>query len=75
MTAYDWLTWRVTKGAEDAQRRHLGLPQATSPSPRRIGQRNSLEIQAYDAACFRGWPKSGRNTEADGLSWVLSPWS
>ncbi|SIL60735.1 Putative glycosyltransferase GtfA [Mycobacteroides abscessus subsp. abscessus] len=63
MTAYDWLTWRVTKGAEDAQRRHLGLPQATSPSPQRIGQRNSLEIQAYDAVCFRGlaeeWAKYG----------------
>ncbi|BBB43616.1 Putative glycosyltransferase GtfA [Mycobacteroides abscessus subsp. massiliense] len=63
MTAYDWLTWRVTKGAEDAQRRYLGLPQATSPSPQRIGQRNSLEIQAYDAVCFRGlaeeWAKYG----------------
>ncbi|AKC40433.1 putative glycosyltransferase GtfA [Mycolicibacterium phlei] len=63
MTAYDWLTWRVTKRAEDAQRRELGLPKATSPSPRRIGQRGSLEIQAYDRICFRGladeWAKYG----------------
>ncbi|WP_078328048.1 glycosyltransferase [Mycobacteroides salmoniphilum] len=63
MTAYDWLTWRVTKKAEDAQRRELGLPKAASPSPRRIGQRGSLEIQAYDSICFRGladeWAKYG----------------
>lgn len=54
MTAYDWLTWRVTKKAEDAQRRELGLPKATSPAPRRFAQRGSLEIQAYDDVCFPG---------------------
>ncbi len=63
MTAYDWLTWRVTKKAEDAQRRELGLPAATAPSPQRIGRRGSRELQAYDDVCFHGladeWAKYG----------------
>jgi UDP:flavonoid glycosyltransferase YjiC (YdhE family) len=37
----------VTKAAEDAQRRALGLPEETGPSTRR-----SLEIQAYDELFF-----------------------
>ena len=50
-----WLLhWRVTKKAEDAQRRELGLPRATGPSTRRILKRGSLEIQAYDELCFPG---------------------
>ena len=36
----------ITKDAEDAQRRALGLPEATGPAP------ESLEIQAYDGLCF-----------------------
>jgi UDP:flavonoid glycosyltransferase YjiC (YdhE family) len=52
--AFWWLTWRGTKNAEDAQRRELGLPKATGPAPRRITDRGSLEIQAYDEACFPG---------------------
>ena len=36
----------TTEEAEDAQRRALGLPEATGHSTR------SLEIQAYDALCF-----------------------
>ena len=63
MTVYEWLAWRVTKKAEDAQRRELGLPKATGPSPRRIAERGSLEIQAYDEVCFPGlaaeWAKCG----------------
>ncbi|OBH86596.1 glycosyl transferase family 1 [Mycobacterium scrofulaceum] len=62
LTVYDWLCWRMSKNAEDAQRRELGLPKATSPSPRRI-ERTALEIQAYDEACFPGladeWQKWG----------------
>jgi UDP:flavonoid glycosyltransferase YjiC (YdhE family) len=54
MTVNDWLSWRVTKKVEDAQRRELGLPKATGPSPRRIAERGSLEIQAYDEVCFPG---------------------
>ena len=44
----------MTKEAEDAQRRELGLPKATGPSSRRIVERGSLEIQAYDELCFPG---------------------
>ena len=44
----------MTKQAEDAQRRELGLPKATGPSPRRIMERGSLEIQTYDELCFPG---------------------
>jgi UDP:flavonoid glycosyltransferase YjiC (YdhE family) len=54
MTVFDWLAWRLNKKVEDAQRRELGLPKATGPSPRRIADRGSLEIQAYDEVCFPG---------------------
>jgi UDP:flavonoid glycosyltransferase YjiC (YdhE family) len=53
-TVFEWLKWRVMKKVEDAQRRQLGLPKATRPSPRRITERGSLEIQAYDSLCFPG---------------------
>lgn len=62
MTAYDWLCWRMSKKAEDAQRCELGLPMARRSAPRRI-ERVSLEIQAYDEVCFPGlaaeWAKWG----------------
>jgi UDP:flavonoid glycosyltransferase YjiC (YdhE family) len=49
MTAYERLSWSgAVKEAEEAQRRELGLPTATCPWPRRIAERGSLEIQAYD---------------------------
>ncbi|MCV7298506.1 glycosyltransferase [Mycobacterium barrassiae] len=54
MTTLDWPQWWVTKRAEDAQRRNLGLPKARGPAPQRITKRGSLEIQAYDEACFPG---------------------
>jgi UDP:flavonoid glycosyltransferase YjiC (YdhE family) len=54
MTVFDWLAWRLNKKVEDTQRRELGLPTATAPSPRRIADRGSLEIQAYDEVCFPG---------------------
>jgi UDP:flavonoid glycosyltransferase YjiC (YdhE family) len=53
-TMGDWLNWRTTKKVEDAQRRELGLPKATSPASRRIAERGSLAIQAYDEVCFPG---------------------
>ena len=54
ISAVWWVHWRVTKEAEDAQRRELGLPKATGPSTRRIVERGSLEIQAYDDFLFPG---------------------
>ncbi len=54
VTAFWWSTWRATKKVEDAQRRELGLPKAKGSAPRRITDRGSLEIQAYDEACFPG---------------------
>ena len=54
MKALDRLQWRVTKKAEDAQRRELGLSKATSPAPRRITASGALEIQAYEQLCFPG---------------------
>jgi len=41
-----WLFSMMTKVAEDAQRRALGLPEATGPAPL------SLQIQAYDELCL-----------------------
>jgi UDP:flavonoid glycosyltransferase YjiC (YdhE family) len=54
MTVYEWMVWRGVKKVDDAQRRELGLPKATGPAPRRIAERGSLEIQAYDEVCFPG---------------------
>jgi vancomycin aglycone glucosyltransferase len=42
----DWLFSRMIKAAEDAQRRVLGLPEATGPAA------PSPEIQAYDELCL-----------------------
>jgi UDP:flavonoid glycosyltransferase YjiC (YdhE family) len=49
-----WLYWRITKDVDDAQRRELGLPRAAAPAAKRMAERGSLEIQAYDEACFPG---------------------
>jgi len=50
----EWINWRLMKKTEDAQRRELGLPRATGPASRRITQRGSLQIQAYDEVWFPG---------------------
>jgi UDP:flavonoid glycosyltransferase YjiC (YdhE family) len=55
MTAYERLSWGgAVKEVEDAQRRELGLPQATCPWPQRIAERGTLEIQAYDKLFIPG---------------------
>ncbi len=55
MTVIEWLSRGGTaKKCDKAQRRELGLPEATGPWPRRIDERGSLEIQAYDEVCFPG---------------------
>jgi UDP:flavonoid glycosyltransferase YjiC (YdhE family) len=54
LTVYEWANWRGVKKFDDAQRRQLGLPKAAGPAPRRITERGSLEIQAYDEVCFPG---------------------
>ncbi|OBK45111.1 glycosyltransferase [Mycobacterium sp. 1081908.1] len=54
VAAFWWVSWRGMKKVEDTQRRELGLPKATGSAPRRITERGSLEIQAYDEACFPG---------------------
>ena len=52
------LAGRVTKDAEDTQRRALGLSEATGPA------HEPLEIQAYDELCFpeqaAEWAEQGR---------------
>ena len=70
ISAVWWLYWRMTKDADDAQRRDLGLPKATASLSRRITDRGTLEIQAYDELCFPGlaaewggrWPFVGALT-------------
>lgn len=49
-----WLYWRITKDADDTQRRELGLSRAAVPAAKRMAERGSLEIQAYDEVCFPG---------------------
>ncbi len=82
-----WLHWRMTKEADDAQRRSLGLPKTSGSLSRRNSERGSLEIQAYDELCFPGlateWggqvPFVGALTtelpaddDDEALSWILS---
>lgn len=57
LSLHDWLWWRAISRVENAQRSELGLPKATCGSPRRIAERGSLEIQAYDEAVFPGLAK------------------
>jgi UDP:flavonoid glycosyltransferase YjiC (YdhE family) len=76
MTVVEWLSWRTTKKLEDAQRRELGLPKATGPVSRRMTERGSLEIQAYDEVCFPGlaaeWAKwDGRRPFVGSLTMEL----
>jgi UDP:flavonoid glycosyltransferase YjiC (YdhE family) len=76
MTVYEWLAWRRAKRLEDAQRRELGLPKATGPASRRIAERGSLEIQAYDEVYFPGlaaeWAKfDGRRPFVGALTMEL----
>jgi UDP:flavonoid glycosyltransferase YjiC (YdhE family) len=54
MRAAWWVYWRITKEAEDAQRRELGLAKAAASAGQRMAERGSLEIQAYDEVCFPG---------------------
>jgi UDP:flavonoid glycosyltransferase YjiC (YdhE family) len=70
ISAVWWMYWRMTKDADDAQRRELGLPKAIGSLSRRIMERGTLEIQAYDELCFPGlaaewggrWPFVGALT-------------
>jgi UDP:flavonoid glycosyltransferase YjiC (YdhE family) len=76
MKVNDWLIWRGTRKGEDAQRRQLGLPKAKGPAPRRIAERGSLEIQAYDEVYFPGlaseWAKwDGRRPFVGALAMQL----
>jgi UDP:flavonoid glycosyltransferase YjiC (YdhE family) len=76
MTVNQWLGWPMTKKFEDKRRRELGLPKATAPSPRRIAERGSSEIQAYDEVCFPGlaveWAKwDGRRAFVGALTMEL----
>jgi UDP:flavonoid glycosyltransferase YjiC (YdhE family) len=77
MTMSEWLVWPLTKKLEDAQRRELGLAKSRSPSPRRIAERGSLEIQAYDEVCVPGlaaeWAKfEGRRPFVGALTMELA---
>ena len=70
ISAVWWLYWRMTKDADDTQRRELGLPRAAGSLSRRLTDRGTLEIQAYDELCFPGlaaewdgrWPFVGALT-------------
>ncbi|BCO33712.1 glycosyltransferase [Mycobacterium heckeshornense] len=77
MTVLERLHWRMTKKVENAQRRELGLPEATIPSLRRITERGALEIQAYEEVCFPGlaaeWAKFGGQRPLVGALTVESP--
>lgn len=54
IASVDWAYWRITKRAEDAQRRALGLPPTRKSSVRRMSENQTLEIQAYDEVFFPG---------------------
>jgi UDP:flavonoid glycosyltransferase YjiC (YdhE family) len=78
---------QITKAEERAQRRELGLPPAAASARERMIERGSLEIQAYDIACFPGLAEEwngrrpfvgaltlelGADTDDDVASWIAS---
>jgi UDP:flavonoid glycosyltransferase YjiC (YdhE family) len=76
MTVLEWFVSRQMKRVDYAQRRQLDLPNARGPSARRIAERGSLEIQAYDEVCFPGlaaeWAKwDGRRPFVGALTMEL----
>ncbi|WP_163746265.1 glycosyltransferase [Mycolicibacterium helvum] len=77
MAVNEWTTWRGTRKGEDAQRRELGLPAATNPASRRVADKGSLEIQAYDELVFPGlageWAKWGDQRPFVGALAMASP--
>ncbi|SBS75554.1 putative enzyme [uncultured Mycobacterium sp.] len=77
MTAYEWVVWRGVRKVDGVQRRELGLPTATASGPRRIIDRGSLEIQAYDEVCFPGlaeeWARWGDRRPFVGTLTLESP--
>ncbi|WP_179475818.1 glycosyltransferase [Mycolicibacterium vinylchloridicum] len=78
MKAYERMCWSgVVKEVEDAQRRELGLPPATTPWRERITERGSLEIQAYDDAVVPGlaaeWAHLGSQRPFVGTLTLESP--
>lgn len=54
MHIFEWMNWLGTKNLEAMQRSELGLSAAKHPASRRIAQRQSVEIQAYDELCYPG---------------------
>ena len=77
MRVNEWTAWRGTRTGEDSQRAGLGLPKATRAAPRRISDRHSLEIQAYDELVFPGlaaeWMKWGGQRPFVGALAMASP--
>ncbi|OBF89123.1 glycosyl transferase family 1 [Mycobacterium sp. 852002-51152_SCH6134967] len=61
MLAHERMIWRGTKEVVNAQRRELGLPEAMLPYTQQITERGSLEIQAYEKACFPGLAEEWAN--------------
>jgi UDP:flavonoid glycosyltransferase YjiC (YdhE family) len=59
---------QITKAEERAQRRELGLPKATASARQRMVERGSLEIQAYDVACFPGLAEEWKGLGPSGPS-------
>ncbi|OBF25992.1 glycosyl transferase [Mycobacterium sp. ACS1612] len=85
ISAVWWWYWRMTKNADDTQRRELGLPPAVDSLSKRITGSGALEIQAYEHLCFPGlaaewqgrWPFIGAltlqlptATDSDVVSWI-----
>lgn len=83
----EWGLWRVSKKAEDEQRRTLGLPKTGVRSAKRVVDSGTCEIQAYDELFYPGlseeWNGSraftgaitlGLQTETDAevTSWIAS---
>ncbi|WP_027331691.1 glycosyltransferase [Mycolicibacterium tusciae] len=73
----EWLFWRSTRAAEDAQRRALRLPKTNRRSQRRIAEHRWLEIQGYDAVSVPGlaaeWAKwNGQRPFVGALTMQLS---
>lgn len=60
----EWGLWRVSKKAEDEQRRTLGLPKTGVRSAKRVVDSGTLEIQAYDELFYPGLSQEWNGSRA-----------
>ncbi|EUA32950.1 glycosyltransferase family 28 N-terminal domain protein [Mycobacterium xenopi 4042] len=67
LRAYEWLVWRGVKRFDDAQRRQLGLPQATRSARDASPNADHWKFRPMSKFGFPGWQPNGQNFRATAI--------